>query len=119
MPLSVLLTDDSRIARKMIRAVLPDRPLSIREACGGNECLALYQDERPDLVILDLTMPDINGLEVLERLRELDPDARVVIVTADIQSTNQTRARELGAINVLEKPPKPRDIADVIEGVAA
>jgi two-component system chemotaxis response regulator CheY len=114
MPVSILLVDDSFIARKMLLSLLPDIPMVVREAEGGAQCLKLYEEERPDLVLLDLTMPDIPGLDILARLKTMDPRANVVLVTADTQESNQIRAKDLGALSVVEKPPETQQLLDVI-----
>ena len=110
---SILITDDSRLARKMVRKALPPGDYAIREAEGGQECLDLYQEARADLLLLDLTMPGMDGIETLERLRAIDPQAKVVVVTADVQPKVRQRALELGALAVLSKPPVAADLQDL------
>ncbi len=74
------------------------------EAADGVAGLESYFLERPDLVLLDLTMPGMYGLEVLKKLHELDPTARVLIASADIQSFTQEMALQAGAIGFITKP---------------
>ncbi|HEU4323797.1 MAG TPA: response regulator, partial [Roseiflexaceae bacterium] len=66
--------------------------------------LERYFLDRPDLVMLDMTMVGMHGLDVLSKLHELDPQARVVVATADIQSSTQVLARESGAAGFVAKP---------------
>jgi len=66
--------------------------------------LKVFDEEKPDLVILDLTMPGMDGLEVLEEMRKRDSQARVIIGSADIQEYNRLKAAELGAIDFINKP---------------
>lgn len=112
---SLLIVDDSPISRKIIRKCLPTGDFQIREASGGEECLRLYAAQKPDLVFLDLTMPGMDGFETLERLRRMDPQARVIVVTADIQTTSRAKALSLGALEVVAKPPKPEIIIQAME----
>jgi two-component system chemotaxis response regulator CheY len=64
----------------------------------------LYFLDRPDLVLLDLTMPGMHGLDVLSTLRRMDPAARVVVATADIQSSTRVLAEQAGALGFINKP---------------
>ena len=99
----ILLVDDSGFSRRMIKNTLGEG-YSYIEAASGEAGLDLFIDSNPDLVILDLTMPGMNGLEVLERIKEIDPSARVIIGSADIQEYNRLRALELGALGFVNKP---------------
>lgn len=101
--MKILLIDDSNLSRKILRRALGEEHHYI-EAEDGMAGLESYYLDRPDLVILDLTMPGINGLEVLARLKEFDPETKVVIATADIQDETRRIAGELGALGFLNKP---------------
>ena len=107
---SILLVDDSRVARMMLRKMLPEGDYEVRQASSGAESLELYRERVPDLVFLDLTMPDMDGFETLAGLKEIDADANVVVVTADIQESASTRVMKLGAIGVVSKPPDPEHL---------
>ena len=111
----LLLVDDSTISRKMIKANLPPGDYTIAEAGGGREGLEQYQAHRADLVLLDLTMPDMDGFETLTRLKDLDPEARVVIQSADVQESSREKAFALGAEDFLMKPPKADALRQLIE----
>lgn len=112
---SLLIVDDSPISRKILRKCLPPGDFQIREVGSGEDCLKQYQAQKADLVFLDLTMPGMDGFETLEHLRRIDPGAKVVVVTADIQSTSRAKARDLGALEVVAKPPKPETISQALE----
>jgi two-component system, chemotaxis family, chemotaxis protein CheY len=109
----ILLVDDSRFSRNTVKRALGDE-YTYCEADSGTTGLRLFEEENPDLVILDLTMPDLNGLEVLERIKQMDPAARVVINSADIQEFNKTKALELGALAFLNKPVKDEVIRELV-----
>jgi two-component system chemotaxis response regulator CheY len=74
------------------------------EADGGMAAIESYFLRRPDVVLLDLTMEDLSGLEVLRKLREMDANARVIVVSADVQSSTEDLVREAGADSFLGKP---------------
>lgn len=102
----ILIVDDSIVARMSIKACIPkDEGFEIAEAADGGTALALFKSFRPDVTFLDITMPDKNGLVVLEELRCEMPTAVVIILSADIQKQTQERARELGAFAIVKKPP--------------
>jgi len=72
--MSVLIADDNAVARKALRIMLEHAGFEVAEAQGGNECLQLFAEGDYDLVISDLDMPDLDGLEVAKALRRINPD---------------------------------------------
>jgi two-component system, chemotaxis family, chemotaxis protein CheY len=112
-PIHILLIDDSAFARRKLRQVLETEAHTIHEAASGAEALEKYAMIKPRLVFLDLVMEGMDGLEVLARLRQIDPNAIVVIASADIQSATRDEAFKLGATDFINKP------FDAIEVLAA
>jgi two-component system, chemotaxis family, chemotaxis protein CheY len=100
----ILVVDDSNLSRRISRRILQDAGHEVVEAEDGIVALERYFLEKPDLVMLDITMKGMNGIEVLNKLRELDSRARVVIATADIQSSTRTLTRAGGASGFITKP---------------
>jgi two-component system chemotaxis response regulator CheY len=100
----VLVVDDSALARRSLRQILENAGCEVIEAEDGLSALEQYYLERPDVVLLDLVMRGMYGLDVLHKLRELDADARVVVVTADIQSSSHELAEQAGARAFINKP---------------
>ncbi|GAB4557338.1 MAG: response regulator [Anaerolineae bacterium] len=100
----ILVIDDSDLARKLVRQILEPDGHQILEATNGLAALESYSLEQPDLVMLDLTMEGMHGLEVLSQLRALDPRARIVVATADIQDATRRLVGELGAVGFVTKP---------------
>ncbi len=104
--MKVLIVDDSKIARmgviKSLKEVHPNAELI--QATNGLEAVEFYKQERPDVVFLDLTMPVMDGYEALKRIREIDKDAQVIVVSADIQSEAKLRVLVAGAKNMYPKP---------------
>jgi two-component system chemotaxis response regulator CheY len=112
----ILLIDDSALSRSIVKRALGDE-YSYIEAIDGISGLELYFLEKPDLVFLDLTMPGLNGIEVLAKLREMDPNVRVVIGTADIQDLSRRQAEALGALDFIVKPFNPESIQTVVRKI--
>jgi len=110
----VAIADDSMFQRFFLRKILADCGHESVEAANGGELLALCETCTPDLVFMDLNMPEISGLELLEALRERKPALRTVVITADIQHTTRARCLELGACEVLNKPVDEKAVADVL-----
>jgi two-component system chemotaxis response regulator CheY len=101
----LLIVDDALIMRKMIRDVAREAGWEVvAEGSNGREGVELYRSLRPDLVTLDLVMPEMGGLDALVRIRGDDPDARVVIVTALDQKEMVAEAIGAGALDFIVKP---------------
>jgi two-component system, chemotaxis family, chemotaxis protein CheY len=100
----VLIVDDSSLTRRSLRQILETVGCSVVEAEDGLSALEHYYLEKPDVVLLDLVMRGMYGLDVLQKLRELDADARIVVVSADIQSSSQELAEQAGAKGFINKP---------------
>jgi len=101
---TILVVDDSSLSRKTSRRILEAGGHRVREVADGMSALEQYALDRPDLVLLDVTMADMNGLEVLRQLRAIDPAARVVMATADVQSSTRELALAGGAVGFVTKP---------------
>jgi CheY-like chemotaxis protein len=105
--MKILVTDDSKMARKMVIKTLKESTtseLEIFEAQNGLEALDLYKQNLPKIVFLDLTMPIMDGFEALEKIREFDNNAKVIVISADIQKLSMDRVLALGAFNFVKKP---------------
>lgn len=116
-PRKILIVDDSSLARRSARQILEELGHSVEEAPDGAVALERYFIGRPDLVLLDMVMSGMYGLEVLAKLRELDPQARVVVVTADIQTSTEDQARAAGAAAFLNKPLNRKKLQDTVSAV--
>lgn len=100
----VLIVDDSALARRKLRQILETAGYDVAEADDGLVALERYFLDKPDVVLLDLVMRGMYGLDVLKKLRELDPDARVLVVSADVQSSSHELVEEAGAKGFVNKP---------------
>jgi two-component system chemotaxis response regulator CheY len=87
----------------------------VLEANDGMSALEVYFVEKPDLVLLDLVMTGMYGLDVLAKLREMDPGAKVLIASADIQSSTRGMAEQAGAFGFINKPFSASQIAEAVE----
>lgn len=115
---NVLIVDDSPVSRKILKSCLPKDPAcAVREAGDGDAALQQFTEQRPDITFLDLTMPRMAGLDCLAALKSLSREAVVIVVTADVQPRSISRALELGAAEVLRKPPTREAVAQVLERV--
>ena len=114
--MKILVVDDSKLSRmtilKRIPAAIKDAA-EIFQGANGVEAVALYKEHSPDIVFLDLTMPEMDGFEALAHIREYDKDSRVHIVTADIQTKSQELVMNLGAIAVEAKPITEERLAEI------
>ena len=100
----VLIVDDSGLARRRVRGILESAGYDVIEAEDGLSALERYFVSKPDLVVLDLVMKGMYGLEVLTKLKEMDPSARVIVVSADVQTSSQEMVEQAGAAGFLTKP---------------
>ena len=110
----IRVVDDSGLARRGTRRVLEGAGYSVLEAEDGMVALERYFVDKPDLVVLDLVMKGMYGLEVLSKLRELDPRARVIVLSADIQTSSRQMVNDAGAAAFLNKPVTPEDLLNAV-----
>lgn len=101
---TILVVDDSAFARRVHRRVLESAGYLVIEAATGMGALETFSLERPDLVLLDLSMEDLGGVDVLRKLREIAPQVRVIVASADIQRSTEQLVMENGASRFLGKP---------------
>ena len=117
MKAKVLIVDDSSLARRTMRRMLEGMGHTVEEAADGPSALERYFLSRPDLVMLDMVMNGMYGLEVLAKMRELNPEARVIVASADIQTSTRDQAREAGAAAFVNKPINAQELATVVDSV--
>lgn len=114
---SVLVVDDERNIRMTLRAALEGVASEVREAPDGERGLAELRARPADVVLLDLRMPGIDGLEVLQRLRAGSPATRVVVITAHGTVDAAVSAMKLGAADFLQKPFEPSQVRSVVSAL--
>jgi DNA-binding NtrC family response regulator len=116
----ILLADDDDNVRAMLRASLERMNHTVIEASNGKTAVTLYQQEKPDLVLTDLIMPEKDGIETILELMRHHSDAKIIAMSAGgrLLSVDYLRvAKKLGAIRVLSKPFTTQVLADAIDGV--
>lgn len=101
---TLLVADDSMFQRFVYSKIGKDAGFEVAEADNGEKCLEICRQSVPDVMILDLNMPGLSGIQVLEKLKEDGIQTTVLVVTADIQDTTKERCKELGATDFLNKP---------------
>lgn len=111
----ILHVDDSSFSRTQIRKILLKAGHTVLEADSGISALNLLQTQAPDLIISDILMPEMDGMEFLAVLKEQSCSIPVIMVTADIQEGTKTACLNLGAHNLLNKPPKEEELLSAIE----
>jgi two-component system chemotaxis response regulator CheY len=113
----ILVVDDSGLARRTVRQLLEEMGHTVEEATDGAQAIERYFLNRHDLVILDMVMEGMYGLEVLMKFKQLDPDIKVIVVTADIQSSTKAEARAAGAAALINKPIVREELTQVVTSV--
>jgi len=113
----VLIVDDSALARRNLRQILESANCEVAEAEDGLSALERYFLDKPDVVLLDLVMRGMYGLDVLEKLRQLDPAAKVVVVSADVQLSSQQLVDQAGAKAFITKPFDREEILGMLNAV--
>src|SRR5262249_2141203 len=101
---TILIVDDEEQIRASVRGVLADEGFRVLEADNGRTALAVIAKERPQLVLLDIWMPDVDGIETLREIQKRHPETRVVVIAGHGNIETAVRATQLGAIDFLEKP---------------
>ena len=110
-----LVVDDASFVRMMIRQVLVRLGhTEILEGKNGFEAIELYKANRPALTILDITMPELDGLSALREIRVFDPKAKIIMCSAVAQSNIVNTALALGALDFIAKPFRPDELGKVI-----
>lgn len=112
----LLIVDDSSVSRMMIRArvatLQPD--WEVIEAASGDEALALVPTAQPDYITMDVNMPGISGFEAVERIRQIDQVVKIVVLSANIQSSSHEKAQQLG-VKFVQKPATQAALQQAID----
>ena len=119
MSAKILVVDDSGLARRMVKQYVEELVHTVEEATDGAQALERYVLNRHDVVILDMVMHGMYGVEVLTKLRELNPGVRVIVLTADIQKTTREQVQAGGAAAMINKPVKKEELVSVLNTILA
>lgn len=104
MPQKVLIVDDEEDVRLFVADFLSERDFSVDTAASGEEALEKFQKTAFDIVLLDIMMPGIDGIECLERIKKQYPKTAVIMITALKDDNRMAKAKKLGAANYIIKP---------------
>jgi two-component system chemotaxis response regulator CheY len=120
MAVRILLADDLYFMRMVQKEVLEANGYTIvGEAADGRQAVEKYEELRPDVVVLDITMPEMNGLQVMEKILQMDPEARIIICSAIGQQNLIMDAINAGIKDFIVKPFKPERLLSAIAKAVA
>jgi len=111
---TILLVEDESFAREYITRAIERKKYKVIGAAGGYEAIDLYQQHKPQCVILDIKLPDIDGKEVLKKLKQIDPQANVYFLSGSEEIVSLAHAKSLGAAGYLTKPVILDDLMEII-----
>lgn len=111
----ILVVDDAQFVRWQLGKFLRDAGHDVAEAANGREAVDQFRKTRPDVVLLDITMPVMDGLQALDAIRRLDPQARVVMCSAVNQMNVVIQALERGATDFVAKPYKAERVLAAVD----
>lgn len=111
----ILIIDDQYGIRVLLTEVFQDETYETYEASNGNQALQIYKDKKPDIVLLDMKMAGMDGIEILERLKEIDEDAQVIMMTAYGELELIQEAQNLGAKEHFSKPFDINELKDKVD----
>ena len=119
MALRLLLADDHPLIREGLKASLLDQGFSVvAEAEDGKSAVNLTLEHRPDVVVMDIGLPDLDGLEAIRRIVRARPQARVMVLTAHDDDNMRKAAHDAGAISYMVKSATTKDISDAVRAPA-
>lgn len=113
----VLVVDDAKFMRVRLTKLLSSQGFDVLEAENGEEAVKAYKEAKPDAVLMDITMPEKDGLEALKEIRESDPKARVIMLTALGQESMVVQAVQAGARDYVVKPFDPDRVMSALQKV--
>ncbi len=115
-----LVADDSKLARRVLKKSLCEfvHEDDIVEACDGLEALKMLLQEKLEIIFLDLTMPVMDGYEAIPKMLDINPDAKIVVVSADIQEKAKEKVLSLGAVMHVAKPINPTKMKEILDLLA-
>ncbi|HHY39748.1 MAG TPA: response regulator [Syntrophaceticus sp.] len=112
--MKIMVVDDAAFMRLTLEKIFISAGHEVIQAKDPVEALMLYQEHKPDLVTMDITMPEMNGVEGVKKLKEIDPNARVIMISAMGQQSMVRDAIKAGALDFVVKPFQPERILTAI-----
>jgi len=108
---SILIVDDNEDLRMLFRIILSD--YTIIEACNGREAINLFQNHRPDLILMDILMPVMNGTDATREIIKIDSKAKILAITAHSEQIQDIL--DAGALKVIKKPIRRKDLIELVQ----
>lgn len=115
--MTILIVDDAAFMRMRLKKLLTGQGFAVEEASDGKEAVARYQALNPDCVLMDITMPEMSGIDALKEIRRIDPEARVIMVSALGQEAMVIQAIQHGAKDFIVKPYEPDRVLSALTKV--
>ncbi len=116
---SAIIVDDDNTLVRVFEQYLKLNNINVLGHCyDGKEAVTLYEKLKPDVVLLDIMMPHHDGFYALEKIKEIDPDAKVIAFTADLTADTEKKLENLKVSGIIYKPYDMKDILSAIENVA-
>lgn len=116
MALKLLVVDDEKETRNFLGDFFREEGCKVKTALGGLQALSHLKEEKPHKVLLDINMQDLDGLEVLRRIKKLYPDIEVIMVTGVEDISKMEEAKRLGASHYVNKPFILRELQRIVKG---
>lgn len=111
----ILVVDDAAFMRMMLKDILTKNDFEVvGEAEDGKKALEKYKELQPDLVTMDITMPEMDGIEAVKRIKGFDPDARIIMCSAMGQQAMVIDAIQAGALDFIVKPFQPERVIEAV-----
>ncbi|VBB08998.1 Hypothetical protein LUCI_4284 [Lucifera butyrica] len=117
-PLDILICDDSVLIRKKLKDLLEKLGCRVWEAVNGQDGFEVYQKEKPHAVFMDIVMPVMDGLEALKKIKEQDPQAKVIMLSSTGTATKLTEAIKNGAVDFIQKPYDNEQIQRILTKIS-
>lgn len=114
----ILLVDDSAFTRGIHKQIITSGGYKTVEASDGAEAVAVFKKEKPDLIVTDLLMPDMDGMDVARKILEIDAHARIVICSVDRQRSRREEAEEIGVLGFLSKPANAEEMLELLDSIS-
>ena len=114
----ILIVDDSLFMRQMLKNILPkDKFEVIGEASTGREAIERYNELKPDVVTMDITMPDMDGIQAVKAIKQIDPSAKIIMCSAMGQRPVLKEALDSGAIDFIIKPFEENKVIELLNEI--
>lgn len=113
----ILICDDSSLIRKQLKDLLMSMDCEVFEAVNGQEVVGVFKEIQPDVVFMDIVMPEADGLEALKNIKAYNPDAKVIMLSSVGTSAKLVQALKSGAMDFIQKPYATEQISKVITDI--